>query len=266
LILAPSIALGQTGNSPNAQQTIEAVRNYALNYTQKLPSYTCVLSTHHVTSPANAGNQTPPEMNDSEEELSFTNGKEARTLIRFDGRKIPPGTASPLSEGSQGEFGNILEVIFRPASRTDLRLDRPGKLNGRTVDVLSFHVPQAVGYVLRGSKGFVRVPFEGTVQADAETHAVLRIQMKCTMVPANFEIRNHSLTLEYKSTQVGDREFILPSRFVLQYYDGPDDRVHTNEGRYSGYHQFSADAAVHFDSSERDAKPDIKPNSEPKDK
>ncbi len=246
--LLAGVVLGQPRDSD--QQTIATVREYALNYTKRLLSYTCILTTRHVTRPANAGNPIPPEMTDIEEQFSFVNGKELRTITRIDGHAVPEGTTSPLTEASSGEFGNMLNAIFQPSTQTEFRLDRPTKLNDRKVDVLTFHVPQAKGYTLNGSKGSLRVPFEGSVYADAETHEVLKIQLKTTKVPPNFEIRNHSLILEYKSTRIGGKDFILPSRFVLEYYDGPDDRIHTNEGRYSGYHLFSANSEIHFEDNE----------------
>ena len=76
-----------------------------------------------------------------------------------------------------GEFGNLLDVIFEPATGADLRWDRAATLNRRRVDVIAFRVPQPSGYVLTESRRTIQVPFEGFVFADAQTHTVLRIQM-----------------------------------------------------------------------------------------
>jgi hypothetical protein len=240
------------GFGQNAQHdaVIQAVREYALNYTKRLPNYTCTLTTRHATSPPNAGSQRTPQLTTVEEQFSFANGKEIRAISRLDGRPVPAGTATPLLEGSKGEFGSFLDVIFEPATHADFRWDRLATLDGRKVDVLAFKVPQATGYVMTGSKGSVRVPFEGSVYADAETHAVLKVQMKCTMVPEKSEIRYLNLTLEYKTAQVAGQDFILPSHFLLEYYDRPDDWIHSNDGRYTAYHQFSAGAEIHFESVE----------------
>jgi hypothetical protein len=119
------------------------------------------------------------------------------------------------------------------------------------MDVIAFRVPQSKGYVLNGSRESVRVPFEGFIFADAETHAVMRLQMKCIMVPGKFEMQNFDLALDYKSVRVAGHEVILPSRFVLNYRDYADDRLHTYDGQYAGYLQFSVDASGRVDSDKQ---------------
>jgi hypothetical protein len=242
-----SIAGGAFGQN-RAEQTgaIEAVREYALNYTKRLPNYTCTLTTRQVASAPNAGNQTPPQMRDVQEQLSFVNSKEIRTITRIDGHPVSAESDRPGGM-SWGEFGNILDTIFEPATDADIRWDRLATVNNRKADVFAFHVSQSRGYTLKGTGGSLQVPFEGFVYADAQTHAVLRIQMKCTMIPDYFDIQAVDLTLDYKAAQVAGQEFVLPSYFMLHYRNFTDDRQHTNEGRYSAYHQFSANASIQFE-------------------
>ncbi len=225
---------------------IQAVREYALNYTKRLPNYTCTLTTRQTSRQPNV----IPSIRTivTEEQLSFVDRKEIRKITRVDGRALSPQEAGDEPAGmSRGEFGNLLDIIFEPATGADVRRDRSATLNGRRVDVFAFHVPQSRGYVLTGSKGDVQVPFEGFVVADAQTHAVLRIQMRCTMIPDNSDIRTVDLTLDYKAARVAGREFILPSNFLLHYLNYREDRQHTNEGRYTGYRQFSAEATIQFE-------------------
>jgi hypothetical protein len=185
-------------------------------------------------------------MRDLEEQLSFVDRQEIRKITRIDGHPVS-GEGDRPGGMSWGEFGNILDTIFEPATGADLRWDRLATVNNRRADVFAFHVPQSRGYTLKGASGSTRVFFEGFVYADAQTHAVLRIQMKCTMIPDYFDIQAVDLTLDYKAAQVAGQEFILPSHFMLHYRNFTDDRQHTNEGRYSAYHQFSANAAIQFE-------------------
>jgi hypothetical protein len=220
--------------------TIDAVRDYALNYTKRLPNYTCTLTTRQTSRPL-VTNDLGIQVNVTEEELGFVDSKEIRRITRIDGQ--PAGM-------SRGEFGNLLDIIFEPATGADVRWNRAATLEKRKkVDVLAFHVPQARGYLFKrsGGRGDIRVPFEGFVYADAKTHEVLRIQMKCTMIPDNSEIRVFELTLDYKGTQVAGHEFVMPSDFTLHYMNSAEDCQHTNEGRYSACRQFSADATVRFE-------------------
>jgi hypothetical protein len=253
LVLLAGPLPAQTGSSKGGLSSAEraaavkAVQDYALNYTKGLPNYTCSLTTREVASPTNAGNKIDPVMTKIEEQLSFVNGKEIRKVMRIDGRPVSPETAAnQLKETTTGEFGSLLDVIFEPATGANLRWDRVATLNKRRVDVIAFQVPQSRGYVLNASSGSVRVPFEGFVYADAQTHEVLRVQMKCLMVPEKFAMQNFDLTLDYKAAQVAGHEVILPAHFALSYRDYVDDRLHTDDGQYSAYLQFSANATIQF--------------------
>jgi hypothetical protein len=224
---------------------VDAVREYALSYTKRLPNYTCTLTTRQVTRPPSLTENADVRLTVVEEELGFADSKEIRGIKRIDGR---PVTRQDEPEGmSRGEFGNLLDIIFEPVTGADLRWDRTATLENRKVDVLAFHVPQPRGYLFKESRANIRVPFEGFIYADAQSHVVLRIQMKCTMIPDNSDIRTFDLTLDYRATQVAGLDFILPSHFVLHYMDAREDRQHTNDGRYSGCRRFGADATIRFE-------------------
>ena len=253
LILVAGGAFGQTGKSKGALSpgeqaaaAIEAIRGYALSYEKNLPNYTCTQKTTQVSRPPNAVNNPSIKSTTYEEEVSYADRQEIRKIIRIDGHPVAPDASAKRNGMSQGEFAYLLNVIFEPATGADLRWERADKLDGSKVDVIAFHVPQPRGYLLKESSGELKVPFEGFVYADAQTHAVLRIQMKCTMIPEKSDIKALDLTLEYKAVQVAGQDFILPSHFVLRYLNFTEDRQHFNEGRFSGYRRFSADAAIEF--------------------
>ena len=146
---------------------------------------------------------------------------------------------------SRGEFGNLLDIIFEPATGAGIRWDRAATLNRRRVDVLAFHVPQSSGYILTGFGRKLEVPFEGFVYADAQTHAVLRIRMKCVMIPYDSEYQSVDLTMDYKAARVAGQEFILPSHFVLHYRTPALQQA--NSGDYTNYRRFSADTTLKFE-------------------
>lgn len=231
-------------NTGEQSAVIKAVRDYALSYTKSLPNYTCTLITRGVAAPPNAGNKRTPKLTKTEEQLSFDNGKELRKITRINGEPASEQDADQLREKTTGEFGALLDAIFEPATGAGLVWAHTATLNKRKVDAIAFKVPQAHGYGLNSSKGSIRVPFEGFIYADAQTHAVIRIQLKCVMVPSDFEMQEFDLTLDYKAAQVAGHEAILPSHFVLHYRDFGDDSIHTDDGQYSNYHQFSADSTL----------------------
>src|SRR5579862_3561836 len=164
--LMANTALGQSNKSKNAASAsehasvIEAVREYALAYSEHLPDYTCTQITHEGSRPPNAINNPTVEATVIEEEIAYVGRQEIRKLLRVDGRPANAGTHKQAGM-SQGEFAYLLNIIFEPATGADLRWERDEKLNGRKVDVVAFHVAESRGYVLKQSRGPMRVPFEG---------------------------------------------------------------------------------------------------------
>jgi len=205
---------------------IKAVRDYALSYTKSLSDYTGTLTIHHTTRPPNAVNDPSIQTAVIDEQVTFIDGREIAD---------PPIGTLPR------QAGDLLRIIFDPESSADLRWSRAASLNGHKVDVLSFRVPQPSGYVVSESGRGMLVPFEGFVYADLQTHAVLRIQMKCTMVPDSSPYQNVALTLDYKAAQLGGRELILPSHLVLNYVHLSEDRQVIDDGRYAGWRPSGAD-------------------------
>lgn len=250
LLFITGCVFGQTGKSKVAlgaaqhSAAIDAVREYALRYTKSLPNYTCTLTTRETA--RLPGNNISIRTTVIDEQLSFVDTREVRRITRIDGHAVSAREAGKQPAAmSEGEFGNLLDIIFEPATGADLRWDRAATLNRRTVDVLAYRVPQSKGYVLAGSSRSAQVPFEGFVYADAQTHAVLRIQMKCVMIPYDSEYQAVDLTLDYKAARVADREFILPSHFALNYRT--PDHEQANAADYTNYRRFSADATIQFE-------------------
>jgi hypothetical protein len=235
-------ALAQTAAE---QAALDAIRQYALSYTRSLPNYTCTQTTRQNIVRETIG-RIQPTTELIEEQLTFVNNREIRKVVRINGRPaLPDGPEQQMGTSSRGEFGNLLDIIFEPATSADIRWDRLATLNRRRVYVFAFRVPQASGYGLTESKRTIRVPFQGFVYADYETKAVVRIEMKCTDIPRDSEYTNAALTLDYKPAKVAGREFILPAHFLLHYQMVRG--AMTNDAEYTAYRRFSADATVKFD-------------------
>jgi len=240
-LLITGCAFGQTLSPAEQNTAIGAVRDYALSYTKRLPNYTCTQTTRQTLRPPGLFRTRVIE-----EQLSFVDRKEIRRTTRIDGHPVSPQEASGRLVGmSQGEFGSLLDIIFEPATGADLRWDRMATLDRRRVYVIAFRVPQPSGYVLTEPKRAIQVPFEGFVYADAQTRAVLRIRMKCVMIPADSPYQDLDLTLDYKAARVAGRDFILPTHFVLNYRT--DEVVVASSGDFTNYRRFSADATIQFE-------------------
>lgn len=99
--------------------------------------------------------------------------------------------------------------------------------------------------MLTESKRRIQVPFQGSVYADYETKAVVRIEMKCTNIPRGSEYLNAGLTLDYKPAMVAGHEFILPAHYSLHFQMLKGFEM--SDAEYTDYRRFSADAIVTFE-------------------
>jgi len=244
LVFITDGAFGQAPTPTERTAAVQAIREYVLSYTKRLPNYICTLTTRETTRPP--GSSPTIRTTVIEEQLSFADSRETRRITRIDGRTVSPREAGEQpKEMSEGEFGNLLDIIFEPATGADIRWVREATLNRRRVYVLAYRVPQSNGYVLTWRRRSTQVPFEGLVYADAQTHAVLRIQVKCVMIPDDSEYQAVDLAVDYKPAQVAGREFILLYHFVLSYRT--PDHEQANSGDYTNYRRFDADATIQFE-------------------
>lgn len=243
---------------------LDTVRVYARSYTASLPNYTCTQSTRQtITRPAKlvGGPLGSPLRADSiEEQLSFVNRREVRTVTKINEARPSEAGRAQIGTVSRGEFGNLLDTIFDPKTSADIRWDRAATEAGRRVNVFGYRVPQSHGYTLIESKGRITVPFEGFVFADSQTGAVVRIEMKCTGIPAKSEYRALNLSLDYKAAKVAGKEYLLPWRFNMRYEMTANAAIIGAE--YHSYRRFSADSTVQFD-TESDEQPGVAPEPIP---
>ena len=254
--------------------TLEAVRAYALSYYQDLPDYTCVQETDRrftremdLSANRRAGDRItvagPQDYSHSliEEELSFVAGKETYKVTRVNDSRVANITHEGLGgTTSTGEYGSLLRHIFDPDTGTSFQSAAPTKLQGRTMNVFTFNVPQAKGYVIYDGefKHEFLFAYEGSVYADAETNAVMRITMKCVDFPSETRFTAIELTLDYKITQLSNRKFMLPSHFSLIWQKRRDETTRpmqyaegeTNTGDFKRYHRYKVDSTIDFTDKE----------------
>lgn len=261
----PASAAGPKLTPDEQAAALTRVREYARNYIASLPNYTCIQTTQQtMTAPFRPGvvPGTPLRTDVIEEQISFVDGGELRTVTKINGQPPPASAQAQIGPVSHGEFGNILFTIFNPQSGAAIHWKQAAALDGRPVNVFEFRVPQSSGYTLVGSKGRVKVPFEGSVYADRETGAVVQIEMKCTRIPSSSEYWALNLTLDYQPAKVAGREHLLPSGFFLQYQTKTNGAMVSAE--FKSCRQFGADSTITFNGDPGDtAVAAAKPAPEP---
>lgn len=228
---------------------LAAIREYALSYTEKLPNYTATQSVKRITKPTQQGRYTVgprAQTQTVEEQITYVEGRELHKILTIDGRAVKEYEADSGGMYSRGEFAQLLRAIFRPETKTEFRFDRTAKLNGSPMLVFAYNVPQLPnGYGIMEGNRTLLVPYKGSVFANSETHAVMRIQMTCTNIPSVSQYRGVELTLDYKVTKVAGQEFILPSRYTTNLRRVDSDI--TMEAAFKDFQKFGADATIIFE-------------------
>lgn len=232
--------------SPDEQAAaLNRIREYALNYTKRLPNYTCAQTNRQTI-------RVPGEtLTESKE---FDCGSKQNTWFATPAIALAEGVrgASQTVAGetsARGEFGKLLDSIFDPATDADLRWERQTTLNGRVIYVFAFRVPQSRGYTLVESGRSITVAFTGLAYADYETGAVVRIAIKCTDIPSDSEYTGADVTLDYRTARVAGQEIIVPAHYLAHFRMARGEV--TNEATFTAYRQFSADSTVKFDDEEQ---------------
>ena len=229
---------------------VEAIRAYALHYSQSLPDYTCLADTQRVENSERAGTAKSEAI---EEEISYIGEAEHYKVLKVDGKAAKGVTHEQLGGAtSAGEFGGLLKQIFDPQSATAFSQQSSGKLNGRAVAVLKFRVAQPTGYAVYDnvSKNYIRVAFDGTVWADAGTNAVMKIAIKLVDIPKESPLEETAITLEYKAADLSGQQFILPWQFEWNWRGSPRGGTQGQSGtsviRFSKCRKFTAESNIDF--------------------
>ena len=245
---------------------LQAIKDYAMNYTANLPNYVCVQTTQRRIEPTVRGYR--PYGDVIQEQLSFFDKKETYKVQMINHQSVSNVDHNRLGGAvSSGEFGTMLSHIFDPQTGAEFNWDHWATLRGRRMYVFSFTVPKSEGYSMyeAESKREYVSAYKGLIYADRETKAVMRVKMECVGIPADYPIKEVGITLDYTPTKIGDSEYVLPFHFQL---DSKDTKaVVKNEADYRLYRKFGTESTITFSDAEpipedqlkeQPAKPDAK--------
>lgn len=249
LLVAMAAPILPQNRAPTKQEqdaALEQIRNYALSYTKRLPNFTCVQTTTEDVEMSDANGVSRRPSRTIEQQLAYFDYREHYKVTKINGHPVDLDPRQlPDRFSSRGEYGTLLEHIFDPGAGAEFHWSRWENLDRRRVYVFSFFVPATNGYALVETKRTIRVAFKGLVFADAETKAVVRIEMQCVDIPRNSEYRNVELKLDYKLTNVAGRRFMLPAQYRM-YIRQSDNSDATNQAVYKDYRRYDASSSISF--------------------
>ena len=255
--LAAVSALAQTPDAAEQSRALAAIRDYALNYTAKLPDFTCTQVIQRTYYPF-VGFRRNPHHDAIEEQLTYAGHKESYTVTKINGEAVANVRHDQLGGiVSSGEFGTLLARTFDPNAGTDFHFERRATQKGQRVYVFAFRVPPAKGYGLVESKRTILVGYKGLLYANPQTGALLRIELQCE-IPKDSEYKELELTMDFKPTDVAGHEAVLPAHYHLHSVKAvapiataktPGVSIFSetiNETDYKNYRRFEANSSITF--------------------
>ncbi len=235
--------------SPEQQRKIlEETREYAMNYTRRLPDFICTQVTRRYVDPAGLEFWQTDDVLTAR--LSYFEQKEDYKLMLVNGRYTEMPYQAVGGAISQGEFGSMMREIFEPATEAAFRWERWATLRGRRMHVFAYAVEQSrskwsIDYQQRER---ITPGYNGLIYVDSDTGKVSRITLEADGVPPAFPIQQVSSTLDYDFAEIGEQPHMLPLRAVMRMRQGR--ALFKNEVEFRLYRKFSAEATISFETPE----------------
>ena len=238
---------------PSAQEqaeVLEAVKQYALNYTTGLPNYVCTQITRRKQSPTDKLRSQGYIGNGDtiQETLTFFEHKETYKVVLWNGKAVNNVSHEQLGgTRSSGEFGSMLSNIFEKDSGAEFAWERWATLDKHRMYVFSYHMPKSNGYSMADEEVHreYTAAYRGLIYADHDTKEIMRITLDTEGIPADFPIHEVHIQLDYDHVKISDQDFLLPFRYQLT---SKASNVETeNIAEFRGYKKYGAEATIIFD-------------------
>jgi hypothetical protein len=251
-VLLIAVFARQPGLSLSAAEQadfIEKAREVARVYTAKLPNFICTETIQRYGQPKQSDSWKP--LDRLVVDLAFSDNGERYKLITVNDKPTNKSLNKVGGAISTGEFGTMLQWVFRPKSQTKFQWQRSEDLRGRPVQVFSYHIDQKNSeYHVSWGSPFKRyqgvLGFSGELFVDMETHHVLRMTHAPDGIPAKSPLSAISGELDYSFTDISGETTLVPLRaeIRLQQRSGSGYR---NSIDFTNYRKFSTGATLKFE-------------------
>jgi hypothetical protein len=230
------------------ESILAAISDNAVSYTNTLPNFICTQVTRRHRDPT--GTESWRLEDTIQEHLSYVDHHEDYKVVMVNDRLVTGTSHRELGGAkSQGEFGSMLDEIFRPETRAQFDWERWATLRGRRMYVFMFHVKQShskYSIYHQDSNRTIVTGYHGLIYADQATKMVMRVRLECDNIPADFPVQQVSEVMDYDFVKIGDQRYVLPLKVDMRSREAPRDMV-WNEIEFHLYRKFGADASISFD-------------------
>lgn len=242
-------------DSVRQQQILDAMRDYAMNYTRNLPNFLCVEVMRRYFEPSGGqGSGTYHSLGDILAKVSYNQGQEHYSVYSVAGHYQETSLEHVGGGGavSTGEFGSMMREIFTPESQADFNWDHWAKLRGRKMAVFHYyidsgHTQYSIAYT-SGEHDEQRIytAYEGLVYADENTGEITRIKFHAVNIPKTFPVTDALEILDYGDVEISGKTYICP--LLAQLYMTTAEAKTKNEIEFRNYRKFDIGSSITFGS------------------
>jgi|HubBroStandDraft_1064217.scaffolds.fasta_scaffold104534_1 hypothetical protein len=245
-------------DSVEREKILDAVRDYALTYTQNLPNFICNQVIRRQVDSTGTGEHYRSD-DKIQEQLTYYEHKEKYKVIALNGNMVE--NKDPMKMGgamSFGEFGSMMDGIFEPSTAAEFEWTRLAKWDGVIMNVFSYRVSQERSNYTITSEGERSIisGYHGLVYARQDNNSVARITLECDTIPASYPVQDVKLDLRYGTVKISDRAFILPTQLETRSRDGRMLALNTAE--FALYRKYQTESEIKFETDDNDDKKDEK--------
>jgi hypothetical protein len=246
-------APGDTPSEADQQRILDAMRQYADQYVEKLPNFICQQTTMQFEAGKNGKHWHKDDTLTSK--LVFANGREQRTLEMVNNKQVRAGTRPrariPLS--TEGEFGILVSKIFDEASQAKFKWSGWETVRGHRVAKFNYAIDREHSTLSLTNYIKATVPYHGSVAADPATGAVWHVTSGSDEIPEELQIKSIATEVEYDQVKIGNQDYLLPVSATVLLVT-PQDQVR-NEMAFEGYRKFEAESSITFGGSDTNQQP-----------
>jgi hypothetical protein len=248
-------------DSVRQRQILDAMRDYATNYTSTLPNFMCVEMTRQFADPRAQDNYR--SIGTILAKVAYKEGQENYQVYSING-KLVDQTMMSVKGGavSTGEFGSMMREIFDPKSAAEFNWDHWGTLRGRRMAVFSYfidsgHSSYNITYG-QDEKEQQRIitAYQGLVYADPDTGEIDRIKFVAVDIPKSFPVTATTETLDYDLVDISGQKYICP--LMANLWMKSSDGALKNEIQFRNYRKFSSDFNIKYETDNLQPVPDSK--------
>ncbi|MBV9081490.1 MAG: hypothetical protein JOZ62_02345 [Acidobacteriaceae bacterium] len=247
----PTVSLGvrqpiPPPDSVRQQQILDAIREYALNYTANLPNFLCLQVTRRYVDLDSTDRYRLVDSINTQ--LSYNQGQERYTVVAVNGKLTNVGMYEVATKVggsiSTGEFGSLMSSIFQGKSVAEFNWDHWGTLRGKRVAVFNYFIDSGHSdyRITYNEDQQIITAYKGLIYADEYTGEVSRITFNAVDIPKSFPVNKAYEILDYGDVDISGHTYVCPLK--AQVWMESDRQRTRNDIEFRLYRKFGTESTI----------------------